>query len=122
MILIDSVFANLVDQLRLNPAADKYYMRKWNRRVDGNHVLLGNWTFVDIADPEGVQVKSLADTGIPNPAAQATGDPAAQDSSSAARPNSRANSSAGQTYTPYGQTQNTLNAAQQLQAALGLRK
>ena len=122
MILIDSVFANLVDQLKLNPAADKYYMRKWNRRVDGNPVLLGNWTFVDIADPEGVQVKSLADTGIPNPAAQPSRDPAAQDSSSAARPNSRANSSAGQTYTPYGTTANTQNAAQRLQQQLGLRK
>jgi len=119
MILIDSVFANLVDQLGLNPAADKYYMRKWNRRVDGNPVLLGNWTFVDIADPEGVQVRSLVDTGIPNPAAQATGDPAAQALGSAEKPNG---TGAGQTYTPYGQTANTMNAAQKLQAALGLRK
>lgn len=64
IILIDSVFANMIDQLKIAENADKYYMRKWNRRVDGNPVLLGEWTFVDIAEPENVQIKSLTDAGL----------------------------------------------------------
>lgn len=64
IILIDSVFANLIDQLKIAEDADKYYMRKWNRRVDGNPVLLGAWTFVDVEEPDNTQVKSLADTGL----------------------------------------------------------
>jgi hypothetical protein len=122
IILIDSVFANLIDQLDLNPAADKYYMRKWNRRVDGNPVLLGAWTFVDIADPEGMQVQSLADTGLKDPAAQAQA--AQQNPPTKDKPEQagRVNGGAGQTYTPYGQTANTQNAAQRLQASLGLRR
>ena len=118
VILIDSVFANLIDQLSLCPAADKYYMRKWNRRVDGNPVFLGDWTYVDIADPEGVRVQSLADVGLGDPAAQAQ---AQQQNppTSAQKPNGNG---AGQTYTPYGQTQNTLNAAQKLQQQLGLKR
>jgi hypothetical protein len=117
IILIDSVFANLIDQLSLNPAADKYYMRKWNRRVDGNPVLLGNWTYVDIADPEGVRVQSLADVGL--------GDPAAQAQAQAQNPPTRSQpkpQSPGETFTPYGQSANTLNAAQKLQASLGLKR
>lgn len=112
MIFIDSVFANLVDQLSLNPAADKYYMRKWNRRVDGNPVFLGAWTYVDIADPQGMQVQSLANTGLPAAPPASKPDPAVQ----------KGGSSESQTYTPYGNSSNTLNAAQRLQASLGLRK
>lgn len=112
MIFIDSVFANLVDQLSLNPAADKYYMRKWNRRVDGNPVFLGAWTYVDIADPQGMQVQSLANTGLPAAPPARDPDPAVQ----------KGGSSGSQTYTPYGNSSNTLNAAQRLQASLGLRK
>ena len=112
MIFIDSVFANLVDQLNLNPAADKYYLRKWNRRVDGNPVFLGAWNYVDIDDPQGMAVQSIADTGIPAaPTPAATGPAAA-----------KSGSSNSQTYTPYGASNNTQNAAQKLQAALGLRK
>ena len=116
VILIDSVFANLIDQLDLCPAADKYYMRKWNRRVDGNPVLIRDWTYVDIADPEGVRVQSLADTGL-NPEGQAR--------AQAQNPPQQSGSptgNAGQTYTPYGQTSNTLNAAQKLQQQLGLKR
>lgn len=122
VILIDSVFANLIDQLDLCPAADLYYMRKWNRRVDGNPVLLGAWTFVDIEDPEGMKVQSLADTGLQDPAAQATA--AQQNPPTKDKPEQagKVSGGAGQTYTPYGQTANTQNAAQRLQASLGLRK
>lgn len=112
MIFIDSVFANLVDQLYLNPAADKYYMRKWNRRVDGNPVFLGSWTYVDIEDPQGMQVQSLANTGLPAAQAATKPDPAVENRGGAES----------QTYTPYGNSSNTLNAAQRLQASLGLRK
>jgi hypothetical protein len=61
IVLIDSVFANLIDQLSICESTDKYFMRKWNRRVDGNPVLLGTWNYVHVEAPEGVQVKSLAD-------------------------------------------------------------
>jgi hypothetical protein len=121
IILIDSVFANLIDQLDLNPAADKYYMRKWNRRVDGNPVLLSNWTYVDIEDPAGMQVQSLADVGI-----NRAKDPAAQ-----APKNT--NQSNGQTYTPFGKGSGNMptsflnstkkpNTAQSLLNSLGLKQ
>ena len=117
LILIDSVTANLVDQLGLAEDRDCYYIRKWNRRVDGNPVFLGDWTYVDVEDPEGVQVRSLVDTGIPATAPKPA--PKQQQQGSTA---GRTDSGAGQTYTPYGASNNTLNAAQRLQASLGLRK
>lgn len=52
MILIDSVFANIVDQLNLNPGADRYYLRKWNRCVDGNPVFLNEWTYLPVEIPD----------------------------------------------------------------------
>lgn len=61
MILIDSVFVNIVDQMNLNPKADKYYARKWNRSVDGNPVLLQNWQWVEVKAPKGQRVTSLTD-------------------------------------------------------------
>lgn len=51
MILIDSVFANIVDQMDLNPDADRYFMRKWNRNVDGNPVFLNEWTYLHVDTP-----------------------------------------------------------------------
>ena len=51
LMLIDSVFANLVDQLNINPTSEKFYIRKWNRNVDGNPVLLGNWKFPSVVEP-----------------------------------------------------------------------
>ena len=112
-ILIDSVFANLIDQLKIE-GPDLYYIRKWNRRVDGNPVLLGPWTFVDVADPEGVQVRSMADQGIPkNPAVE----PAPK-----AHKTQGTGQGSGETYTPYGSSSNTANAAQRLQASLGLKR
>ena len=124
MILIDSVVANLVDQLGLTEGKDCYYMRKWNRRVDGNPVFLGDWTFVDIADPEGVQVRSLADTGLNDSQAQQAALNHTPAEAQTPRPQQAGNprGGSGQTYTPYGQTENTLNAAQKLQASLGLRR
>jgi hypothetical protein len=65
MILIDSVFANLVDQLNLAPESDKYFMRKWNRKVDGNPVFMQEWSYLPVAAPEGVQVGSLTDSPPP---------------------------------------------------------
>jgi hypothetical protein len=115
MIFIDSVFANLVDQLKINPDCDKYYMRKWNRRVDGNPVLLSNWTFVEIADPEGMAVRSIADTGLQQ-------NPATGPAGTQPKPQSSSGSGNSETYTPYGKTDNTMNAAQRLQAQLGLRR
>lgn len=64
IVLIDSVFANLIDQLRICEDTPKYFMRKWNRRVDGNPVLLGAWHYVPVQTPEGVEVRSLADAPI----------------------------------------------------------
>jgi hypothetical protein len=61
MIMIDSVYANIIDQLNLNPEAEKYYMRKWNRSVDGNPVLLQNWFYLPVVPPNGERVTSLTD-------------------------------------------------------------
>lgn len=61
LILIDSVYANIVDQLQLNPTAEKYFARKWNRSVDGNPVLLENWQWIEVHPPKGVKVTSLTD-------------------------------------------------------------
>lgn len=123
MILVDSVFANLVDQLGLTEGKDCYYMRKWNRRVDGNPVLLGDWTFVDIADPEGVQVRSLVDMGLQDMnARQAAEQQNPPTPTAGPQQAGKVNGGSGQTYTPYGQTNNTINAAQRLQQQLGLRK
>jgi hypothetical protein len=52
MILIDSVFANIVDQMNLNPHGDNYYLRKWNRHVDGNPVFLNEWTYLPVEIPK----------------------------------------------------------------------
>lgn len=65
VILIDSVFANLIDQLNLAPNSDKYFMRKWNRKVDGNPVFMQEWTYLPVSSPEGVQVGSLTDNPPP---------------------------------------------------------
>jgi hypothetical protein len=59
MILIDSVFANIVDQLNLNPQCDRYYLRKWNRCVDGNPVFLNEWTFLPVEIPERWKFQQL---------------------------------------------------------------
>jgi hypothetical protein len=59
MILIDSVFANIVDQLNLNPEADRYYMRKWNRNVDGNPVFMNEWTYLHVDVPENYEYRSV---------------------------------------------------------------
>ena len=61
IVLIDSVFANLIDQLKICENVEKYFMRKWNRRVDGNPVLLGSWSYIPVQPPEGVKVQSLTD-------------------------------------------------------------
>lgn len=61
LILIDSVFANIVDQLNLCSDKDKYFLRKWNRRVDGNPVLLQDWMYLPVQIPEGEKVTSLTD-------------------------------------------------------------
>jgi hypothetical protein len=59
MILIDSVFANIVDQMDLNPRADRYYMRKWNRNVDGNPVFMNEWTYLEVDTPRGYEFRSV---------------------------------------------------------------
>lgn len=61
MILIDSVFANIVDQMNINPDAGKYYARKWNRSVDGNPVFLNSWQWIEVEAPAGQRVTSLTD-------------------------------------------------------------
>lgn len=61
LILIDSVFANIVDQLNLCPDKDKYFLRKWNRRVDGNPVFLQDWMYLPVQPPAGEKVTSLTD-------------------------------------------------------------
>ena len=61
LVLIDSVFVNLIDQLGLCDATEKYYVRKWNRSVDGNPVLMGQWGYVPVQPPEGQKVTSLTD-------------------------------------------------------------
>ena len=122
-ILIDSCFANLIDQLKIWTGPDLYYIRKWNRRVDGNPVLLGPWTFVDVADPVGTEIRSITESPVAGQQPQA---PQANQS----------NQSSGQTYTPFGQGKGTmptsflgstaqgkrLNSAQSLLAGLGLRQ
>jgi hypothetical protein len=59
MVLIDSVFANIVDQMNLNPQSDRYYMRKWNRGVDGNPVFLNEWTYPSVDVPEGFVLRQV---------------------------------------------------------------
>jgi hypothetical protein len=64
LILIDSVFANMVDQLNLAQTADKYFKRKWDRKVDGNPVFLQDWTYLPTEAPNGQEVRSI--TEAPN--------------------------------------------------------
>jgi len=59
MVLIDSVYANIVDQMNLNPQSDRYYMRKWNRGVDGNPVFLNEWSYPSVDVPEGFVLKQV---------------------------------------------------------------
>jgi len=65
MIMIDSVFANIVDQLDLNPSADRYFMRRWNQGLDGVPVFNNEWTYVDVETPSGYQFRQI------NPAEEA---------------------------------------------------
>jgi hypothetical protein len=149
IVLIDSVFANLIDQLKICGDSDLNFMRKWNRRVDGNPVLLGDWSYVPVETPPGVQVQSLADVAgavAKQPQPQPAVNPAV------GAPN-RAEPGQGsaQTYSPFGATQGgvptsflgatrqaqqaptarpqgpapqakRLNSAQSLLAGLGLRQ
>jgi len=138
IVLIDSVFANLIDQLKICEATDKYFMRKWNRRVDGNPVLLGAWGYIPVEAPPGVQVQSLADvaaTVAKQQQAQPQRNPAVEAPN---KPSPGAGSA--QTYSPFGQTQGgvptsfmsatkqgqqeqkKINSAQSLLAGLGLRQ
>ena len=149
IVLIDSVFANLIDQLGICGDADLNFMRKWNRRVDGNPVLLGAWNWVPVETPPGLEVKSLADV-----AAGAREQVRSQQENPARAPQtpSQAQQQAAgsaQTYSPFGATQGgvptsflgatrqgqqaqavkataqepkRLNSAQSLLAGLGLRQ
>lgn len=141
IVLIDSVFANLIDQLKICEATPKYFMRKWNRRVDGNPVLLGDWSYIPVEAPPGVQVQSLAD--VAGAVAKQQAQPPARNPAVGA-PNPQAGSGgSAQTYSPFGQTQGGVptsflgatkqgqqqaqqakkpNSAQQLVASLGLRQ
>ena len=132
LILIDSVFANLIDQLGLCEGVPKYYMRKWNRRVDGNPVLLGDWNYIPVSAPEGMEVRSLADGPAPN----------AQPQPPQPQQPARPQGGSAQTYTPFGQSKGNIptsflgateqgrreqaqkapNVAQNLLASLGLRQ
>ena len=55
LVLIDSVFANLIDQLGLCKNSQLTYVRKWNRTVDGNPVLLGDWKYLPVGQPAGTE-------------------------------------------------------------------
>jgi len=96
-ILVDSVFANLIDQLKICTDADLYFMRKWNRKVDGNPVLLGDWSYISVSAPPGVQIQSIAEV-----AGAVAKDPAVN----RVQPANSANAGQGhsQTYTPFGAT------------------
>ena len=125
LILIDSVFANLVDQLGLCKNIPKYFMRKWDRKVDGNPVFLGEWNYIPVSAPAGMEVRSIAESK-PQP------QPARQPQSQGANAGSSS-----QTYTPFGQSKGTMptsflgateqgkrkqNSAQNLLAGLGLKQ
>jgi len=148
LVLIDSVFANLIDQLKICTGASLNYMRKWNRRVDGNPVLLADWNWIPVETPPGVKVQSLADLSASAEQAQAqnpaVGSPQPAGNGSQTQPN-HGNAS---TYSPFGATKGgvptsflgatrqgqqaqaqparepaqRLNSAQQLLAGLGLRQ
>jgi hypothetical protein len=47
--------------LNLCPDKDKYFLRKWNRRVDGNPVFLQEWIYLPVEAPKGERVTSLTD-------------------------------------------------------------
>jgi hypothetical protein len=103
LVLIDSVFANLIDQLKICESASLNFMRKWNRRVDGNPVLLSDWSYVPVETPPGLEVKSLADV-----AADARQQQQAQTKNPARAPQptgSQPSAGAAQTYSPFGLTQ-----------------
>ena len=148
VVLIDSVFANLIDQLKICESASLNYMRKWNRRVDGNPVLLGDWSYVPVETPPGLEVKSLADVA----AAAQEQQRQQQNPARAPQPQPQApGAGSAQTYSPFGATQGgvptsflgatrqgqqqqqqqpqsqppqakKINSAQQLLAGLGLRQ
>lgn len=137
IVLIDSVFANLIDQLKICESADLYYMRKWNRRVDGNPVLLGAWSYIPVEAPPGVQVQSLADVAG---AVAKTQQAHAPNNPAVGAPQAQPTGGSAQTYSPFGATQGgvptsfmsatlqaqneqkKINSAQQLLAGLGLRQ
>jgi len=125
LILIDSVFANLVDQLGLCKNIPKYFMRKWDRKVDGNPVFLGEWNYIPVSAPAGVEVRSVAES---KPQPQVNRQPQSQGQNAGG---------SSQTYTPFGQSKGTMptsflgateqgrkkaNSAQNLLAGLGLKQ
>lgn len=123
IIMIDSVFANLIDQLGICQRADKYFMRKWNRRVDGNPVLASLWHYIPVTAPEGVAVQSLTDVvGAKNPAVGSSG----------AGPNTplsapKADQGSSKTYSPFGATaggtpSNFMHAVKQGQASTNVMR
>lgn len=59
MIMLDSVFANIVDQLNLNPQSDRYFIRRWNQGLDGVPVFLNEWTYVNVETPDHYEFKTV---------------------------------------------------------------
>ena len=108
MVLIDSVFANLVDQLGIGGNASLNFMRKWNRRVDGNPVLLGAWNWIPVETPPGLQVQSLADVAATAQQQQArnpaVGSPQPATNGQQSQPQPTPNHGNASTYSPFGAT------------------
>ena len=150
IVLIDSVFANLIDQLKICRGASLNYMRKWNRRVDGNPVLLGDWSWIPVETPPGVQVQSLADVAAGAQRQQAQNPAVGSPQPARNGPEPAPNHGNASTYSPFGATKGgvptsflgatrqaqlqqaqpqvarepaqRLNSAQSLLAGLGLRQ